>query len=100
MEWKLDNGWKDMAPLNSISVHGQSKLFKFCEKTLPYYLPFINLRQRVKCRRYFRYNWWNKCEKELVDCLSKCTAHPIEWDKVSKQLDEIEYWTIQKNASV
>ena len=98
MDWKLDSGWKSYNKIGTVSYRGQSKFFRFCEKTIPY-LPLIfkDKRQRVKCRQYFRYHWWRKCEKEITDILLNATAKPVDWGKIELNLPE--YWEITKNAS-
>lgn len=97
--WELDNRWEYNKKMGNVSCRHQSKFFKICEKTIPY-LPFIfkNKRQRVKCRWYFRYHWWEKCEKEISNILLKSEIQPIDWKNI--EIDIPEYWELHtKSAS-
>lgn len=82
--------------LNKISVHKQSRLFKWCEKTIPY-LPFIfkNKRQRVKCRCFFKYNWFWKVQKQLIKTLQN--LHKPNYVNISKEINYFPEWELKTN---
>ena len=57
--------------MTEIIVFRATKLDKWCSKIIPYWIPFINKRKRVKIRNYFRYRFRRKLMKTMVEQLSK-----------------------------
>ena len=62
--------------LNNCIVYRATKLETFLSKFLPYHLPFINKRKRVKIRRYFRYAYQRRLTKDITNALKQLYAEP------------------------
>lgn len=52
-------------------IYRQTRIERFLENTLPYYLPFLSKRERVKLRQKYKYAYKRRLMKDLVDGLDK-----------------------------
>lgn len=59
-----------------IIVYRATKLERFLSKFLPYHLPFISKRKRVKIRWYFRYAYRRRLMVDLTERLKENYASP------------------------
>lgn len=64
--------------LNKCIVYKATRLETFLSKFLPYYLPFINKRKRVKIRRYFRHAYRRRLMKDIMSALEEVYAEPLD----------------------
>lgn len=75
--------------LNNCIVYRATKLETFLSKFLPYHLPFINKRKRVKIRRYFRYAYQRRLMKYMTNALKENYAknqfEPIQLGKWNEE---------------
>jgi len=75
--------------LGNCIVYRATKLETFLSKFLPYHLPFINKRKRVKIRRYFRYAYQRRLTKDITNALKenyvKNQFEPIQLGKWNEE---------------
>lgn len=77
--------------LNNCKVYKATKLESFLSKFLPYHLPFINKRKRVRIRNYFRYAYQRRLMKDMTNTLKELYAEssfrPINWTNIWNEED-------------
>ena len=91
--WELKT-WR-LRPLNQkIKTYKQTPLEKYLENVIPY-LPFIfkNLRERVRCKWYFKYAYLRRFDNEMVELLSSMQAKPVDYSKIEFEPFEWELVT-------
>jgi len=57
--------------LNKVKVYRRSKYEDLCSKFLPYYIPFISKRKRVKIRQHYRNKWKTRLNNDICKLLSE-----------------------------
>jgi hypothetical protein len=83
-EWKRD---KQTLPPIGFKVYKATKFELFLSKFLPYYLPFINKRTRVKLRAKFKFKYLGRLHKDITEILidayteRKPFISPKNWNK-------------------
>ena len=83
-EWKRD---KQTLPLIGFKVYKATKFELFLSKLLPYYLPIINKRTRVKLRTKFRFKYLGRLHKDITERLmdaykeEKSFVPPKNWNE-------------------
>lgn len=84
--------------LNNCIVYKASKWERLAAKILPYYIPFINKRKRVKIRQYWRNRWRRKLHGDLCKVLSEIRLKGLpEPTKEIKWCDWEWEWEITAN---
>lgn len=77
--------------LNNCIVYRATKLETFLSKFLPYHLPFINKRKRLKIRNYFRYAYQRRLMKDMTNALKEIydesSFKPIDWTDIWNEED-------------
>lgn len=77
--------------LGKCIVYRASKWETFLSKFLPYYLPFINKRKRVRLRNYFRYAYQRRLMKDMTNALKEIydesSFNPIDWTDMWNEED-------------
>ena len=77
--------------LNNCKVYRASKLETFLSRFLPYHLPFINKRKRVRLRSHFRYAYQRRLMKdmtnELKEIYDESSFKPIDWTNIWNEED-------------
>ena len=63
---------------NCIIVYRATKLETFLSKFLPYHLPFINKRKRVRIKNYFRYAYQRRLMSDMTNALKELYAEPLD----------------------
>ena len=72
-----------------IVVYKATKLEIFLSKYLPYWIPFISKRKRIKIRQYYKYRYKQRLCKDMIKSLSsipspnwnkKIEINPMEWE--------------------
>ena len=76
-----------------------AKLETFLSRFLPYYLPFINKRKRVRLRSHFRYAYQRRLMKDMTNALEeiyvKDPFDPIHWlNELGKWNEEDYSWEV------
>ena len=73
----------------NIVVYKATKLEIFLSKHLPYWIPFISKRKRIKIRQYYKYRYKQRLYKDMIKSLSsipspnwnkKIEINPMEWE--------------------
>ena len=64
--------------LNKCIVYKATRLETFLSRFLPYHLPFISKRKRVKIRNYFRYAYRRRLMKDMMNALEEVYAEPFD----------------------
>ena len=73
----------------NIVVYKATKLEMFLSKHLPYWIPFISKRKRIKIKWYYKYRYKQRFCKDMVKSLSsipspnwnkKIEINPMEWE--------------------
>lgn len=82
--------------LGNCIVYKATKLEIFLSKFLPYHLPFINKRKRVKLRSHFRYAYQRRLMKDMTNALKKLYAEPFEYDNFKWEMKDYEWEVISK----
>ena len=62
-----------------IVVYKATKLEMFLSKHLPYWIPFISKRKRIKIKWYYKYCYKQRFCKNMVKALS--SLPPSYWDR-------------------
>ena len=76
-------------------VYKASKLETFLSKFLPYHLPFISKRNRIRLRNYFKYAYQRRLMKDMTDALKEIHAKdPIDYTQLSRWNEEDYTWEI------
>ena len=65
---------KETLKKTSYIVYKASKLETFLSKFLPYHLPFISKRNRIRLRNYFKYAYKRRLMKDMTDALKEIHA--------------------------
>lgn len=73
---------------NYIVVYRQTRLDKFLSSFIPYHIPLISKRQRVRYRRFFKNRWRKKLMNDMTKVLKDASLNGydyetkgfIEWD--------------------
>ena len=63
-----------------VIVYKATKLETFLSRFLPYYIPFINKRRRVKIKWYFKYRYRRRLSNALVKMLK--SLPPPKFEKI------------------
>lgn len=83
-------------------VYRQTRIEHFLENTLPYHLPFLSKRERVKLRQKYKYAYKRRLMKDLVEGLNKLckqgriqkeeplTNKEIEWKEADYEWEVIK----------
>ena len=72
-----------------IVVYKATKLEMFLSKHLPYWIPFISKRKRIKIKWYYKYRYKQRFCKTMVKTLSSLSSP--NWDK---EIDPID-WNLE-----
>ncbi len=85
--------------LNNCKVYKATKLETFLSRFLPYHLPFINKRKRVRIRNHFRYAYQRRLMKDMTNTLKeiyvKDSFDPIHWlNELGKWNEEDYSWEV------
>lgn len=75
-------------------TYKQTPLEKYLEHTIPY-LPFIfkNLRERVRCKWFFKYGYLRRFDNDMMEVLGKVQAKPVDLSKIEFEPFEWEIIT-------
>lgn len=74
-----------------IIVHKATKLELFLSKYLPYWIPFISNRKRIRIKWYYKYRYRCRVHKALVEALMSLPPAP----KIIEPLEFEEFeWTV------
>lgn len=77
--------------LNNCIVYRATKLETFLSRFLPYHLPFINKRKRVRIRNHFRYAYQRRLMKDMTNALKEIydesSFKPIDWTNIWNEED-------------
>ena len=77
--------------LGNCIVYRATKLETFLSKFLPYHLPFINKRKRVRIRNYFRYAYQRRLMKDMTNALkelyTESSFRSIDWTNIWNEED-------------
>lgn len=75
--------------LNNCIVYRATKFETFLSRFLPYHLPFISKRKRVRIRNYFRYAYKRRLMKDMTNALKEIYAEnqfkPIQLGKWNEE---------------
>ena len=75
--------------LNNCIVYRATKFETFLSRFLPYHLPFIGKRKRVRIRNYFRYAYKRRLMKDMTNALKEIYAEnqfkPIQLGKWNEE---------------
>lgn len=65
----------------------------FLSRFLPYYLPFISKRKRVKIRNYFRYAYQRRLMSDLTNVLKEHYSEPLDYvcDSFEWKIEDYEW---------
>lgn len=76
--------------LNCI-VYRATKFEIFLSRFLPYHLPFISKRKRIRIRNYFRYAYQRRLMKDMTNALKELytenSFRPIDWTNIWNEED-------------
>ena len=75
-----------------IIVYKATKWELFLSRFLPYYIPFISKRKRIKIKWYYKYRYRKRVANALVKTLM--TLPTPNWEKVTFDPAEWE-WTVE-----
>lgn len=64
--------------LGNCIVYRATRLETFLSRFLPYHLPFISKRKRVKIRSHFRYAHKRRLMKDMTNALKEVYAEPLD----------------------
>ena len=89
-----------MANLGNIIVFKTYKWELWLSKILPYYLPFMNKRERVRLRQYWRLGGKRRANKAFIKALMSVQYKgPAEWHKIDVSTWEWEVITPKKHSN-
>ena len=81
--------------LNKCIVYKATKLETFLSKFLPYYLPFINKRKRVRLRSHYRYAYQRRLMMDMTNALKEIyVKDPFEPIQLGKWSEEDYSWEV------
>jgi len=85
--------------LNICKVYKANKWETFLSRLLPYHLPFINKRKRVRIRNHFRYAYQRRLMKDMTNALKEVYVNdPFEpihrFNKLGKWNEEDYSWEV------
>ena len=78
----------------NIVVYKATKLETFLSKHLPYWIPFISKRKRVKIKWYYKYRYKRRLCKAMVKTLA--SLPPPNWEEVKFSPMEWEWEVITR----
>ena len=74
-------------------VYKASKLETFLSRLLPYLLPFISKRKRIRIRNYFKYAYQRRLMKDMTNALKGIhDEDPIDYTQLSRWNEEDYTW--------
>lgn len=87
-----------MNNLGKIKKYGPYKWELWLSKILPYYLPFMSKRERVRLRSYWRLGGKRRANKAFIKALMSVQyKEPTEWHKIDVSDWEWEVITPKKD---
>ena len=82
----------------NVIVYRSAKLERLLSKILPYYLPFLTKRKRVKIRNYWRNCYKNRLMSDLNNALQELYNEQLNQSLTLPSIDETEWeWEVLTN---
>lgn len=81
-------------------VYRPTKLEKLLSKIIPYYIPFLTKRKRVKIRKYWRNRYKNRLMSDLNNALQEAYKEQLNLPLTLPSIDETDWeWEILPKSS-